>query len=167
MILGIDPGLTGALALLDGDRCIDVIDMPISAKTVGKGNEVNAYLLGDILSDLKTESGGDLLASVEQVGPMPGQGVTSMFGFGRSAGVLDGVLAAMGIPVNKVSPARWKKAMGLSGRDKDVARTMAINTFPEMAHMLARKKDTGRAEAMLIAAYSHGELLDRIRKAGF
>ena len=89
-----------------------------------------------------------------------------MFGFGRSAGVLDGVLAALGIQSIKVLPQRWKKATGLTGRDKDASRTLALALYPEMAKQLRRKKDSGRADALLIASWGQGELVDRLRKAG-
>ena len=156
MIIGIDPGLSGAVALLDGDECVDLWDMPISEKTHGKGKEVNAFLLADIIHDAVQKADGDLTAIIEQVSAMPGQGVSSMFAFGAAYGTVRGVLGAMGIPTTQVTPQRWKRAEGLTGRDKDASRTKAISEFPEVRHMLHRKKDVGRADAILIARYGTG-----------
>lgn len=153
MILGIDPGLTGALALIDGETCLRVWDMPVTAKTHGKGNEVNAYLLADIVREAIEIAGGDLTAKVEQVAAMPGQGVSSMFSFGYSAGIASGVLGAMCVGKGMVAPAKWKRAYGLTGRDKDSARTLAISLYPEVAPLLCRKKDIGRADAILIGGW--------------
>ena len=155
MILGIDPGLTGALALVEGDQAVCVWDMPTSERTSGKGQEVNAYLVADILEEALELAGsrGALMAVVELVGAMPGQGVTSMWRFGHSAGTIDGVLGALGVRHTKVAPVRWKAAYRLTGREKDAARTVAIATYPEIRDKLARKKDIGRADALLIAGY--------------
>ena len=142
--IGIDPGLTGAIAIYsDGE--IELHDMPVSAKTAGKGQQLNLAALHDLLRGIDGE------VWMEQVGPMPGQGVTSMFGFGRSVGQIEGVIAALGLPVQYVTPQKWKRPLGLIGRDKDAARTLAIQRFPAVASMLARKKDCGRADALLIA----------------
>lgn len=164
MIIGIDPGLTGALSLIDGEDCYGVWDMPVSAKVHGKGNEVNAPLLADLLREIvevalcHAPDDQYPTVAVEQVSAMPGQGVSSMFGFGRSAGVIDGVAAGLGLRVVRVTPQRWKRAYGLLKRDKDASRTVAIATFPKLAGDLKRKKDVGRSDSMLIAAYAgaHG-----------
>ena len=159
MILGIDPGITGALALLDGDECRGVWDMPVSEKTHGKGKEVNAHLLADIVDEAIREAGEDgLQAIIEQVSAMPGQGVSSMFSFGASYGTVRGVLGALGVPYTQVTPQRWKRSQGLTGRDKDASRTLAIQRYPEIRHLLTRKKDNGRADAVLIGAFgvAHG-----------
>ena len=154
MYLGIDPGLTGALALVDGERMVRIWDMPVTEKTHGKGREVNAYLLSDLIVDAMSLSDrGLMMARVEQVAAMPGQGVSSMFSFGFSAGVISGVLGSLGVNKQMVRPAAWKRSYGLTGRDKDAARTLAIERYPEAAPLLARKKDVGRADALLIAGY--------------
>lgn len=155
MRLGIDPGLTGAIVLMAIDEVIQIWDMPVTAKTHGKGNMVNAYLLNDLIQEAKeiSESRNErLTATVEQVGAMPGQGVTSMFGFGRSFGVVEGVLAANNVKTRLVTPQRWKKQFGLMGKEKDASRTKAISLYPEVSHMLKRKKDNGRADAIFIAS---------------
>jgi len=145
MIIGIDPGITGAIAVLDLKKnLITLHDMP--TQTIGKRQQVNAHELAAILRGV-----GACVAYVERVGAMPKQGVSSMFNFGETAGVLRGVLAALEIQVCYVTPQKWKKATNLIGKEKDEARTLAIQRWPEMAHMLKLKKHCGRADAALIA----------------
>jgi crossover junction endodeoxyribonuclease RuvC len=149
MKIGIDPGLSGALALLqDDNRIEDMLDMPVMAGT-GKRQQVNAAQLSKVLRLWK--DGETVTAYLEQVAAMPRQGVSSMFGFGVSYGIVQGVLSTLGIPVILVTPQRWKKAAGLIGKDKDFARTLAQRLYP-MAE-LGRKKDIGRADAILIARF--------------
>ncbi len=145
MIISIDPGLTGAVAVFH-DCLIDVIDMPVSAKTNGKGLQVNAALLSKEIRELNFID----KAIIERVTAMPGQGVTSMFGFGRTLGVIEGVLAAHTIPVEWVTPQKWKKFHGLIKKDKDAARTLVIEKYPDKTDRFKRKKDIGRADAVLI-----------------
>ena len=151
IILGFDPGQTGAVAAFDGERIEAVIDMTTMTRLHGKGNQVDPYTLATALIDLC--AGREATAVLEAVSAMPGQGVTSTFHFGESVGVVLGVLGALQIPVRMVTPAKWKKAAGLLGRDKDAARTLAIQLHPEVADQLARKKDTGRADAVGIARF--------------
>jgi len=143
--IGIDPGLTGAVAIYRQNG-IWLYDMPLCSKLTGKGQQVNLAALAELLRGI-----GDADCWLEQVGPMPGQGVTSMFGFGRTVGQIEGVVSALGLPVRYVTPQKWKKPLGLIGRDKDAARTLAIQRFPEIAAKLSRKKDGGRADALWIA----------------
>jgi len=157
MIIGIDPGLTGAVAAIEGEDFVSVYDMPVVEKTHGKGKIVNAYLLSDILLELRQAYGHPTVV-VEQVAAMPGQGVTSMFGFGHSAGVIDGVLGALGFRQVKVLPRAWKRSVGLIKREKDASRTKAIELFPEARNYLTRKKDSGRADAILIAQWGEVNL---------
>ena len=149
MILGIDPGSRGAIAVIDGGLLIDVHDMPSVEVAVGKTKRtrVSAGLLADVL-----RRQGLTHAFVEQVGAMPGQGTSSMFAFGKSAGIVEGVLAGLGIPITLVTPQSWKKAMRLVA-DKDAARQRAVQLFPERAEWFRRVKDDGRAEAAMIALY--------------
>lgn len=144
--IGIDPGISGALALLDDNLALlDVLDMPIMALSKTK-RQVNAAELAKILSKWK-----DATAYVEKVSAYPGQGVTAMFNFGMSYGTLLGVLGALQIPVVLVSPQSWKKKAGILGKEKDMSRTKAQQLYPEAD--LARKKDCGRAESILIARF--------------
>ncbi len=161
-IIGIDPGQTGAISLLiDGD-VVRVWDMPITEKLSGKGKEVNAYLLNDVIDEAIQAAGGEVEScSLERVGAGGGDtgtgkrsmGATGAFNFGRGAGVIEGVLAVKNIRVEFVSPVVWKRKFGLTGKGKDASRTLAISMWPEMSDRLKRKRDNGRSDAMLIAAY--------------
>ena len=149
-ILGIDPGASGGLAFFDVERgLLDVFDMPIvSVKRGGKNKrEVSAAMLNAIIGARDIDA-----AFVEKVGAMPGQGVSSMFQFGRSVGIIEGVLAALEIPTNYVTPQVWQKAVGARG-GKDASRARAAELFPAYAANFTRKKDDGRADAALIAWY--------------
>jgi crossover junction endodeoxyribonuclease RuvC len=154
LIIGCDPGQSGCLALLADGEPAGFIDMPTMPRAAG-GNEVNAAALAAQLRGLMHKhTGAYLLAVVEQVSAMPGQGVTSMFRFGQSDGVLRGVLGALGVPHIEVHPTKWKNHFGLKGQPKDAARTLAIRRFPAIAEQLARKKDCGRADSLLLALWA-------------
>lgn len=150
MIVGIDPGLSGAIALYDSiEGTLEVHDMPVVEVTRnGKTKrEVVAALVADVVAGKAVAA-----AYLERVGAMPGQGVTSMFSLGRSVGVVEGVLGAYEIPVTIVPPKTWQKALNL--RDgKDGSRERAMALFPKHADLFKRKKDDGRADATLIAFY--------------
>jgi crossover junction endodeoxyribonuclease RuvC len=154
-ILGIDPGAHGALAVVDttlppAEQLLHVRDMPTTLVQRGKRevNEVNAPMLAALVQSL-----GPLDAAyLEQVGAMPGQGVSSMFAFGRAVGVLEGVLAACNVPAGKVPPQTWQRAMRVRG-GKDGSRERAAALYPRNAHLFSRKKDDGRSDATLIASY--------------
>lgn len=142
IIIGVDPGQSGAFAALDQQGNLhDTWDMPMVDK------RINGALIADILVQLQVVA--DVLIC-EDVHAMPGQGVTSMFTFGRGLGVVEGVALGAGIPVRWVSPAKWKRALGLSA-DKGASRRRAIELWPAQSSMFARVKDDGRAEAALIA----------------
>ena len=152
-ILGIDPGITGAIYFNTVEGKI-VVDMPIMAKTSGKGNQINPYELTSLLMQPPIDRlTGIKAAYLESVHAMPGQGVSSVFSFGKSVGTIEGVLAALNIPLVMVTPQRWKKNAKLIGKDKDAARTLAIQLYPELSDRLSRKKDIGRADAILIAEF--------------
>lgn len=151
MKIGIDPGVSGALALLadDNSALIDIADMPVMA--LGKTKrQVNAAELAKILAKWN-ESFLVSVAYLEQVSAFPGQGVTAMFNFGVSYGVVQGVLGALQVPVVLVTPQAWKRRASLIGKPKDMCRTLAQRLYPSAD--LARKKDIGRAEAILIARF--------------
>lgn len=153
IIAGIDAGLTGAIALLNGQDLAMVYDMPVMAGT-GKRQQVNPAELSRILSGYEIS-----VAYLERVSSFPGQGVSSMFSFGTSYGIVIGVLAALSIPMVLVSPQSWKAKAGLRGKDKDYARTLCQQLYPSAE--LGRKKDIGRAEAILIARFGKIEKLFR------
>jgi crossover junction endodeoxyribonuclease RuvC len=150
MIIGIDPGVTGAIAFLEDDGSfVEVFDMP--TKVVGKKNFVNPQELTESLDGSDWYSRATVF--LEKVHSMPGQGVASMFNFGMGYGIIQGVLAGLGMECTLVTPQGWKKRAGLIGQDKDKARLLAIGLFPEAADQLQRKKDIGRADALLIAEF--------------
>lgn len=153
MIISIDPGNTGAIALLsDADTVKQVWDMPIMEALSGKGNVVNPFVLSDIFREA-IELGGKSVY-LELVHSMPNQGVASTFKFGVSYGVIQGVAACLNLPINLVKPQRWKKYHGLIGKDKDACRLMAIECFEDQADNLKRKKDIGRADAIMIGRFA-------------
>ena len=149
--IGIDPGQTGAIAVMEDGLIVHVIDMPVMARTHGKGSQVDASFLASELLLVGVKTISEVV--MEQVGAMPGQGSTSMFNFGEGVGIVKGVLGALQIPVRMVTPQRWKKSAGLTGKDKDAARSLAIQLHPEAAEYLRRRKDVGRADAIMIARF--------------
>jgi crossover junction endodeoxyribonuclease RuvC len=148
---GIDPGIEGALAWLREDfRLCDVVDMPVMMMSKTR-RQVNAAELAKTLRSWKSESEGGLIAYLEYVASRPGAGVSGMFSFGVSYGIVQGILGALQIPMVLVTPAQWKKRAGLVGQPKDMARTLAQRFYPEWD--LSRKKDIGQADAILIARF--------------
>jgi crossover junction endodeoxyribonuclease RuvC len=151
-VIGIDPGLHGAIACLDATdgHLIWVEDMP----TLGK--VVNAAELADLL-------GGEriITAAVEAVHAMPRQGVSSSFNFGVSLGIVLGVLGALDVAVTHPTPAAWKKAMGVTA-DKASSRRRATDLWPAWSGTFARVKDDGRAEAALIARHAWVNLAGQV-----
>lgn len=147
MKIGIDPGLTGAIAVLsDTGKFVAVHDMPVMKLGKSKKNQVDPVALSELILGIAPTS-----AVLEKVGAMPGQGVSSMFNFGMGYGVIQGVLAALWVDYALSTPQKWKKECGLIGKEKDAARLLAIELFPDAS--LARKKDGGRADALLIAKF--------------
>lgn len=150
IILGIDPGLSGAIAIYNiYTEELVVMDMPTVEMTRnGKHKrEVSPALVADVIAGK-----GAVRAYMERVSAMPGQGVSSMFSFGRSAGIVEGVLAAYEIPMTLVTPQAWMKAMAVRA-GKDGSRERAMQLFPAYSTLFARKKDDGRSDAALIAKY--------------
>jgi len=146
LILGIDPGASGAIVIMDGASIIEWAAMPVMK--VGSATRVNAPALAAMLRGY-----AKLEAYVEQVGAMPGQGVASMFSFGHSAGVVAGVLGALEITVTLVTPQAWKKRAGLIGQDKDAARSRAIQIWPNWRALDVKGKGQALADAALIAKF--------------
>ena len=154
IIIGIDPGIKGAICILKDGKILDVFDMPIMP--VGKKNksQVNgSQIYNEIKKATSNEEKTNIKVVIEQVSAMPGQGVTSMFNFGQSFGVLKGIFSAMQIPMDFVSPVKWKKHFNLINTQKDSSRTKAIEFFPYISHKLSRKKDANKADAILIASF--------------
>ena len=144
--IGTDPGASGAIVVMQGDKLIEWEAMPIVK--IGTASRVNAPALAAIL-----RSFDEAHAYVEQVGAMPGQGVSSMFSFGHAAGVVAGVLGALQITTTLVTPQSWKKRAGLIGQDKDAARSRAIQLWPEWRALDLKGKGQALADAALIARF--------------
>ena len=153
-IIGIDPGISGAICFFDNGKIIDVIEMP--TMTEGKKNkkQVNGNQLYNelkkYLSEINLE---EACVVVEHVTAMPGQGVTSMFNFGQSFGVIKGICSAMQLPIHFIRPTKWKKYFNLINTSKDASRSRAIELFPKVSEKLKRKKDSNKADSILIASY--------------
>jgi hypothetical protein len=164
LTFGIDPGLTGAIAVLLDGEAGQVIDMP--TRKVGDWGEVDAQQLALFLRDQRAaHPGAYVSACIEKVGARPADGGTSAFRFGETAGKIKGALESLGIPYSRAIPAVWKRHMGLIGTDKDAARLLAIRRFPAAAHLLQRKKDNGRADALLLALYHENTQLHGLEAA--
>ena len=154
LIIGIDPGIKGAICIFKSGKILDVFDMPIMP--VGKKNksQVNgSQIYNEIQKAIINEDKGDIKVVIEQVSAMPGQGVTSMFNFGQSFGILKGICSAMQLPMYFVRPAKWKKYFNLINSEKDASRTRAIEIFPYFSSQLSKKKDSNKADAILIASF--------------
>ena len=154
LIIGIDPGLSGSICFFEDGKILDVIEMP--TMTEGKKNkrQVNgAQIFNEISSKLEETDKQNVRVIIEQVSAMPGQGVTSMFNFGQSFGILKGICSAMQLPMYFVRPAKWKKYFNLINSEKDASRTRAIEIFPYFSSQLSKKKDTNKADAILIASF--------------
>lgn len=148
-IVGIDPGVSGAVSLIEDGKLISVDDLPVVEVVVSKKKRrsIAPVLLFDLMAKLKPD-----LVILESVGVRSGEGAVGAFSFGRTFGVIEGIIAAQKIPCEYVTPATWKKAVGVPA-DKTVVRNYAMQLFPEFAAKFARVKDDGRAEACLIALY--------------
>ena len=154
LIIGIDPGISGSICFFQDGKIIDVVEMP--TMTEGKKNkkQVNgSQIFNEILFRIKKLDKKDVKVIIEQVSAMPGQGVTSMFNFGQSFGILKGICSAMQLPMYFVRPAKWKKYFNLINSEKDASRTKAIEIFPYFSSHLSKKKDSNKADAILIASF--------------
>ena len=153
-IIGIDPGISGAVCFFENGKIIEIIDMPIMNDGKKNKKQVNgAQIYNEIYEQIKNIPKHEINVVLEQVSAMPGQGVTSMFNFGQSFGVIKGICAAMRLPLHFVRPAKWKKYFNLLNSEKQASRTKAIEIFPEISHKLSKKKDINKADAILIASF--------------
>ena len=154
LIIGIDPGITGAICFFEDRKIIDLIEMPNMASGKKNKRQVNgAQVYNEILERINNYNKKDIKVVIEQVSAMPGQGVTSMFNFGQSFGVLKGICSAMQLPMYFVRPAKWKKHYNLINSKKDASRTKVIEIFPYISTQLSKKKDSNKADAVLIASF--------------
>ena len=151
-IIGVDPGLSGGIAILDNTNVIELFNMPVMPDGKKNKRQLNSALLVKLIKD-NIKNLEDTVMVVEQVNAMPGQGVTSMFNFGQTFGAIKGICAALGLPIFFVRPAKWKKHFELINASKDASRTKAIEMYPHLAEKLSRKKDVNKSDAILIARF--------------
>ena len=156
LFIGIDPGISGSICFFKDGKILDVIDMPTMADGKKNKRQVNgSQIYNEISKRIEKIDKRDIKVIIEQVSAMPGQGVTSMFNFGQSFGILKGICAAMQLSMYFVRPIKWKKYFNLINSDKDASRTKAIEIFPYFSSNLAKKKDSNKADAILIASFYH------------
>ena len=151
-IIGIDPGLSGAIAILENNKVLNLFDMPVMPEGKKNKRQLNSALLVSLIKD-NVNANEEVIVVVEQVNAMPGQGVTSMFNFGQTFGAIKGVCAALQLPIFFVRPSKWKKHFELINSSKDSSRTKAIEMYPKLSNELAKKKDVNKSDAILIARF--------------
>ena len=152
IIIGIDPGVSGAVSIMENKKVIEIHDMPTMIDGKKNKKQVNGSQVTNIIKE-RLNSDKDIVVVVEHVNAMPGQGVTSMFNFGQSFGVIKGICSALSLPIYFVRLTKWKKHFNLIKTNKDASRTKVIEAYPEISNKLHRKKDSNRADAILIARY--------------
>ncbi len=152
IIIGIDPGINGAISIIENKKVLEVYDTPTMIDGKKNKRQINSAQVTNIIKEILNKD-KEVIVVVEQVNAMPGQGVTSMFNFGQSFGVIKGICAALGLPIYFVRPSKWKKYFNLIKTNKDASRTKVIQIYPEISSKLSRKKDSNKADAILIARY--------------
>ena len=154
LIIGIDPGISGSICFFKNGKILDVVDMPTMIDGKKNKRQVNgSQVYNEISNHIKNIDKKDIKVIIEQVSAMPGQGVTSMFNFGQSFGILKGICSAMQLSMYFIRPAKWKKYFNLINSHKDASRSKAIEIFPYFSSNLSKKKDINKADAILIASY--------------
>ena len=151
-IIGIDPGLSGAIAVLENNKVVNIFDIPVMSEGKKNKRQLNSALLVNLLKE-NINKEEEVAVVVEQVNAMPGQGVTSMFNFGQTFGALKGICAALELPIFFVRPSKWKKHFELINSSKDASRTKVIEMYPSFADKLSKKKDVNKSDAILIARF--------------
>jgi len=151
-IIGIDPGLSGGIAILENNKVKELFDMPVMADGKKNKRQLNSALLAQLVKENIKDIENTIMV-VEQVNAMPGQGVTSMFNFGQTFGAIKGICAALNLPIFFVRPAKWKKHFELINSSKDASRTKVIEMYPSIAEKLSKKKDVNKSDAILIARF--------------
>ena len=152
IIIGIDPGLSGAIAILDDKKVLSIFEMPVMAEGKKNKRQLNSAQLVNIIRE-NIKKNEEAVVVVEQVNAMPGQGVTSMFNFGQTFGAIKGVCAALELPIFFVRPSKWKKHFELINASKDSSRTKVIEMYPKLSNQLSKKKDVNKSDAILIARF--------------
>ena len=154
LIIGIDPGISGSICFFQDGVIKDVVEMPTMIEGKKNKKQVNgSQIFNEISEKIKNMDKKNIKVVIEHVSAMPGQGVTSMFNFGQSFGILKGICSAMQLSVYFVRPTKWKKYFNLINSEKDASRTRAIEIFPYYSSNLSRKKDSNKADAILIASF--------------
>ena len=154
LIIGIDPGISGSICFFENGKILNVVEMPTMNEGKKNKRQVNgSQIFNEILKRVNNLNKQEIKVVIEQVSAMPGQGVTSMFNFGQSFGVLKGIFSAMQIPMDFVSPVKWKKFFNLINTNKDASRTKAIEIYPYFSSKLSKKKDANKADAILISSF--------------
>ena len=151
-IIGIDPGLNGAIAVMENNKVKEIFDVPVMPEGKKNKRQLNSAQLVKLLKDIVPKD-EEVAVIVENVSAMPGQGVTSMFNFGQTFGAIKGICAALGLPIFFVRPAKWKKHFDLINSSKDASRTKAIEMYPSLSDQLSKKKDVNKSDAILIARF--------------
>ena len=151
-IIGIDPGLSGAIAIMQEKKVINLVDMPIMSEGKKNKRQLNSAQLVKIIKE-NIENNDEIAVIVENVSAMPGQGVTSMFNFGQTFGAIKGICAALELPIFFVRPSKWKKHFDLLNSSKDSSRTKVIEMYPSLSNQLTKKKDVNKSDAILIARF--------------
>tara|TARA_B100002051_G_C16474060_1_gene504762 strand:- start:224 stop:718 length:495 start_codon:yes stop_codon:yes gene_type:complete len=161
-VIGIDPGLSGAIAILENNKVEKIFDIPVMSEGKKNKRQLNSAQLVKLLND-HVSNKEETAIVVEHVTAMPGQGVTSMFNFGQTFGAIKGICAALGLPIFFVRPSKWKKHFDLINSSKDASRTKAIEMYPALSDQLSRKKDVNKSDAILIARFfSETRLKDQL-----
>ena len=154
LIIGIDPGISGAICFFENGEVKEILDLPNMAEGKKNKRQINGpQIYNEISKRIINIPKKEVVVVIEQVSAMPGQGVTSMFNFGQSFGVLKGICSAMQLSMHFVRPAKWKKYFNLIKTEKDASRTKVIEIFPYISSQLSRKKDSNKADAILIASF--------------
>ena len=153
LIIGIDPGISGSICFFEDGKILEVIEMPVMTEGKKNKKQVNGSQIYNEFLKRINKKDDEIRVVIEQVSAMPGQGVTSMFNFGQSYGILKGICSAMQLPMFFVRPAKWKKYFNLINSQKDASRTRAIEIFPYFSTQLSKKKDSNKADAILIASF--------------
>ena len=154
LVIGIDPGITGAICFFEDGELKDVIDMPTMASGNKNKKQINgSQIFNEISLRIQNYKSENINVIVEQVSAMPGQGVTSMFNFGQTFGAIKGICAALELPIFFVRPSKWKKHFELINSSKDASRTKVIEMYPKLSNQLAKKKDVNKSDAILIARF--------------
>ena len=154
LLIGIDPGISGSICFFKDGKILEAFNMPTMLEGKKNKRQVNgAQIYNEISKRINNIDKQEIRVIIEQVSAMPGQGVTSMFNFGQSFGILKGICSAMQLPMYFVRPAKWKKYFNLINSEKDASRTKAIEIFPYFSSHLSKKKDSNKADAILIASF--------------